>query len=52
MMAGLGRLMNADTVTVVDDGGDGGPAIVRAEGWEAPLDLLIGHQLRIRRIEE
>lgn len=41
-MAGIGRLLQAEKVTVVADGSDGQAAIVRAEGRESPLELLIG----------
>jgi hypothetical protein len=42
VMAGLGRLMDADSVTVISDGSDGGPAQVLAEGPGAPMTLLTG----------
>jgi len=41
-MYGLGRIMDAETVEVVNDGSDGQPAIVRTRGHEAPLGLIEG----------
>ena len=41
-MYGLGRLSEADTVSVVDSGALGGPAIVHVEAHESPLKLLQG----------
>lgn len=41
-MAGIGRLPVAQTVTVLADGRDGGPAIVRAEGPAEPMQLVLG----------
>lgn len=41
-MAGIGRICDAQAVTVVADGLDGGPAIVRAEGPAVPLSLILG----------
>ena len=42
VMAGVGRLMDAEEVTVISDGSDGGPAQVLAEGPGAPMTLLTG----------
>jgi len=41
MMAGVGRLMDATSITVENNGLDG-DAVVVAEGWESPLQLLNG----------
>jgi hypothetical protein len=41
-MAGLGRLMDAVSVNVIDDGRDSGTAVVEATGYESPLHLLEG----------
>jgi len=41
-MAGLGRLLVADSVTVDDDGRDGGPAVITVEGHGGPFKLLTG----------
>lgn len=41
-MFGLGRLLEAEVVTVVDSGALGGPAIVHVEGRESPMLLLTG----------
>lgn len=41
-MVGLGRLLVADTVTVDDDGRDGGPAVIRVDGHGGPFKLLTG----------
>ena len=41
-VAGSGHIMNPDRVWVVDDGSEGGPAVIRAEGPEAPLDYVVG----------
>lgn len=41
-MAGLGRLIDAVEVEVVDDGRASGVAVVRATGGESPLELLEG----------
>lgn len=41
-MAGVARVMDAQSVVVVADGLDGGPAIVRAEGPAVPLALITG----------
>lgn len=41
-MVGLGRMFNAETVTVVNDGSDGEPAVVRAVGSVEPLTILTG----------
>ena len=38
----LGRMLSADSVTVVADGSDGEAAVLLAEGWESPVDLLEG----------
>jgi len=40
-MAGFGRLLQAHSVTVVNDG-QKGDAVVVAEGWESPFDLING----------
>ena len=42
VMVGLGRLMKAESVTVVCDGTSGSPAVVVAEGPGAPMQLLTG----------
>lgn len=42
VMVGLGRLMKAESVTVLCDGTSGGPAVVVAEGPGAPMQLLTG----------
>lgn len=41
-MAGVGRLPVAQSVSVLNDGLDGQPAIVRAEGPAEPMALVIG----------
>ena len=41
-MYGLGRITVPESVVVVSDGSDGGPAIVRVTGYEGPLGLLEG----------
>lgn len=41
-MYGVGRLVEADTVSVVSTGALGGPAIVRVVGHESPMALLEG----------
>jgi hypothetical protein len=41
-MAGIGRLMAADTLEIVDDGLVSGTARVALEGFEVPLDLITG----------
>ena len=41
-MAGIGRLMAADTVEIVDDGVESGTARVALEGYEVPLALITG----------
>ena len=41
-VAGNGHIMNPERVWVVDDGGEGGPAVVRAEGPASPLDYIVG----------
>lgn len=41
-MIGLGRLIDAVEVEVVDDGRESGVAVVRATGGESPLELLEG----------
>jgi hypothetical protein len=41
-MYGFGRLLDATTVSVVDDGFVGGRAIVHVEGHESPMELLTG----------
>ncbi|NOY24515.1 MAG: carboxypeptidase regulatory-like domain-containing protein, partial [Oligoflexia bacterium] len=41
-MAGIARIMDAQTMTVIADGRDGGAAIVRAEGPAVPLSLITG----------
>ncbi len=40
-MVGLGRVVDAETVTVLEDGADG-TAIVRVEGRAAPMQLITG----------
>jgi hypothetical protein len=40
-MLGLGRIVDADSVTVVDDGEDG-EAVLRIEGHPAPMQLVTG----------
>ncbi len=42
VMAGLGRTVAPTKVFVVDDGADGGPAVVRVEGHGTPLKLITG----------
>ena len=41
-MVGLGRMFDAETVTVVNDGTDGKPAHVRAVGSTSPLTIMTG----------
>lgn len=41
-MIGFGRILEPTSVTVVHDGSDGEPAVVRVEGVEAPLALIGG----------
>ncbi len=41
-MVGLGRMFNADSVTVINDGQDGEAAVVRATGGVSPLTILTG----------
>ena len=41
-MYGLGRVLGAESLEIVDDGRDGGPAVVRVSGYEAPLGLIEG----------
>lgn len=41
-MYGLGRLVEAESVSVLDDGALGGPAIIRVIGHESPMLLLTG----------
>lgn len=41
-MAGVGRMVDATTLTVVDDGRLSGRAVVRIEGDETPMRLLVG----------
>lgn len=42
VMVGLGRLVEATDVTVVNDGTDGEPAIIRVVGHDVPLAVLEG----------
>jgi len=41
-MFGLGRLLDGQTVSVLDDGVESGRAVICVEGPEAPLELLTG----------
>ncbi len=41
-MVGLGRILNAETITVESDGSDGSAAVVVAEGPGAPFELITG----------
>jgi len=41
-MIGIGRMFDAETVEVIDDGSDGKAAVVRATGGVSPLMLLSG----------
>jgi len=41
-MFGLGRLLDGQTVSVLDDGVESGQAVICVEGPEAPLELLTG----------
>ncbi len=41
-LAGVGRIPDPERVWVVDDGREGGPAVVRAEGGEAPVEYVTG----------
>ncbi|MCP4804317.1 MAG: carboxypeptidase regulatory-like domain-containing protein [Proteobacteria bacterium] len=41
-MAGVGRMLEATTVHVVDDGRLSGRAVVRIEGDETPMRILVG----------
>ena len=41
-MIGLGRMFNADTVEIINDGSDGSAAIIRATGGVAPLTIMTG----------
>ncbi len=41
-MLGTARLFHAETIEVVSDGGDGGPAVVRAAGHDGPFTFLEG----------
>ena len=41
-MAGVGRMLEGTTVTVIDDGRLSGRAVVRVEGDETPMRLLVG----------
>jgi hypothetical protein len=42
VMAGVGRTVAPTRVAVIDDGADGGPAVVRVEGHGAALKLITG----------
>ena len=42
LMVGLGRMFEAERVTVINDGTDGSAAVVRARGGVAPLTILTG----------
>jgi len=42
VMAGFGRLLDAETVEVINDGTNGQAAIIRATGQGAPMQLLSG----------
>jgi hypothetical protein len=42
VMAGLGRLMKAESIEVINDGTDGKAAVLRVHGVAAPMQLLSG----------
>ncbi len=42
VMAGLGRLMEAKSIEVINDGSNGKAAVLRVKGESAPLQLLTG----------
>ena len=39
---GLARVVHSDTVEIVSDGSDGGPAVVRTTGTDVPWDFMNG----------
>jgi hypothetical protein len=41
-MVGLGRMFDADSVTVINDGTDGKPAHIRSVGGTSPLTIMTG----------
>ncbi len=41
-MIGLGHLLEAESVTVMEDGRAGGPAVVRVEGYDTAMELATG----------